>query len=764
MKRCFVFISFFCLLFLLSSYALGATCSLESINALGLKDEALSQGITFTKAEIATKIGTADVAEHCAIAGKIWPEIGFSIRIPTTWNGKFVMLGCGGACGSIVMQEGQMGAYLNQGYAVAADDSGHSSPSTMDWSFAYNPPSNTNPNAEQKLKDHGYRSIHETTVLAKSLINAIKGSNPTYSYYVGGSTGGRQGLMNAQRYPKDFNGWLVSMPVRDITGNAMMDVWKAVQFYTTFPSDASSQAAKLAILANKIYDKCDALDGVKDGLIDDPRKCTFNPLTDLPPCTNDVDANNCFTSAQRAAIKKIYEGPKNAAGDLLFPGLAPGGEPVMPSFFGAPSSGLSTGIAAGLGLGGGFQQYVVMKDPSFNVMAYNWETDPPKSRAQSLRDILDATKTDLSEVKNRGGKIILWHGWADTLVTPFQSIYYYEDVLKTMGDAATKSFFKLYMLPGHGHGFGIGPVADFFPNIVNWVEKGEEPGKVIATRTANANLGLTAMTRPLCPYPQVARYKGTGDINDASNFTCTDPLYITTDSSGVTVTSFGIKEGADLTLPSSPHPAFTPFKAIEFTAEGVTGNMNASVDFGTLPSNPVIYKSIGTSWKQIYPTNQCNGVSNVKLTGTKLEFTIQDNSECDLDATVGKIKDPIVLGNLISDDGGGSKCFIATAAFGSYLHPYVYILRAFRDRYLLTNGMGKSFVNWYYEHSPRLARFIEKHPILRYITVVSLMPAVSFAYISLKIGIPWSLLALSFLIGITVFLLFHKREGRAIVD
>lgn len=726
-KVCLTAFTVFIFVVLALSSIACAECTKEYLTSLNLKDEAFSQPVTFTDASLKTVIGNQTVPEHCAITGKIWPDIGFSIKIPTNWNGRFVMLGCGGACGFI--NENGMIPYLSQGYAVAADDSGHTG-SVVDWSFAYNPPDNSNPHAAQKLKDHGYRSIHETTVLAKKILKSLKGEGSLrYAYYVGASTGGRQGLMNAQRYPTDFNGWLIGMPVRELTGNAMMDVWKAVQFFTNFTDQAKWQQ-KLKILNDKVYEKCDTIDGVKDGLIGDPTMCNFDPLTDLPSCPNDIDDFTCFTTAQRVAIKNIYEGPrKPSTGERLFWGDTISGENM-----------LLVGIQLGLALGGGFQKFVVMQDPNFDPLKYNWETDPAKSRSPELRAIVDATQTDLSAVRQSGGKIIHWHGWADTLVTPYQSTYYYEDVMKVMGKDVTQSFYKLYMIPGMGHGSGIGPTVDFFPYLVEWVENGKAPEKIIASRQENPTLGLSALTRPLCPYPQVARYKGTGDVNDASNWICTEPTFVTTDTKGVSITSYSVKEAGDIAV--TPPNRFSPVKAVEFEAEGVSESMNVSVDFGTVPQTFAVYKLVGSTWKEIYPINECSGVSDVTFSGTTLTFKIKDNSEGDANKVAGKIKDPIVIGSVEVKENGGL-CFIATAAYGSYLHPYVSILRSFRDTYLSRSHIGRAFINWYYRVSPPLADFIARHETLRPVVQIVLLPFIFGAFMVMKLGPIGSLLVLT---------------------
>lgn len=512
-KGIFLLVFFF---FFIQNYAFGIDCNLSDFSSLGLKDEEFSKPVQFEKVEAGQTIGNTPVKPHCAIKGKMWPEIGFAIKLPKEWNGRLVVVGCGGACGSI--PEGSMIRYLNEGYAVAGDDSGHSGSSALDWSFAYNPPDNSNPFFEQKLKDHGYRSIHETFLLAKNLVKAYYGMEPFYSYYVGASTGGRQGLMNAQRYA-DFDGYLVGMPVREITKNAMKDTWAATLFFPNFPPQ--TQQKKMNILAQRVYEKCDGLDGLKDGIISEPEKCPFNPLTDLPACEGEEDREDCFTTVQRETLKKLYEGPKDESGNRLFCGMPIGGEALMKGLTGLASNFVA-GIQLGLGLGGNFQKFIVMRDPNFDPMTYNLEKDYKKSLSEDLRKILDATDPDLSKLRGKGSKIINWHGLADTLVPAFQSISYYEEVMKTLGKKETTSFYKLYLVPGLSHGYGIGPFADFFPQLVKWVEKGEEPKEVIGKRDEDPQLGLKAMTRPLCPYPQFAKYKGEGDPMDAANFTCAE--------------------------------------------------------------------------------------------------------------------------------------------------------------------------------------------------------------------------------------------------
>lgn len=496
-------VTLFCLIvFLLISHGYALRCSVQDLNAMGYTDEEFGLPVRFTSANLSASIGNEQVPIHCSIHGTIWPEIGFSMKLPLEWNGKIVVVGCGGACGFI--NESAMVPYLKEGFAVAADDSGHKG-SVIDWSFAYNPPDNSNPYAEQKLKDHGYRSIHETTSLLKKIITAFYGQPARFAYYVGASTGGRQGLKNLQLY-QDFDGYLIGMPVLEITGNAMMDVWKAKNILLTFPSDQRLLRAKMDLLAQRVYEKCDEVDGVRDGLIVDPRLCSFDPSKDLPICGPGQDPATCFTEREIQALKDVYEGPRNpVTGERLFFGHPVSGEPQL---------GLVTGAQLGLALGGGFQKFVVKKDPSWNPFSYDFSSDPYLSRSSELRRILDAVDPNLSPALSRGVKVIHWHGWADTLVTPWQSIDYYEKVRAEMGDA-TERFYKLYMIPGwgHGSGFGIFP-ENFFTLLTDWVEKGIEPEAVIGTRGQESRL--------FCPYPKVAIYKG-GDPNKAESYRCEFP-------------------------------------------------------------------------------------------------------------------------------------------------------------------------------------------------------------------------------------------------
>ena len=286
-------------------------------------------GVTITSVTLVAATDT--VPEHCEIIGTIEPEIGFAVDLPTDWNGRFYMAGNGIYAGSISYDAMDVG--LSMGYATASTDTGHDTSADpmmgmFDASFAYN-----NPEAEI---DYCYRAVHETAVTAKEIIEAYYGEQPSYSYFVGCSTGGRQGLMEALRYPEDFDGIVAGAPVVDFTGVQMWGIWNAQALL----GDGNIPPESLPILAEAVYTKCDGVDGLVDGLINDPRNCTFDPATDLPP--------GSFTPAQVEALEKIYDGVRNSQGELLYPG-APLGTEVFGVGMMGPGSGWAMWVVGTMG-------------------------------------------------------------------------------------------------------------------------------------------------------------------------------------------------------------------------------------------------------------------------------------------------------------------------------------------------------------------------------------------------------------------------------
>jgi feruloyl esterase len=273
------------------------------------------------------------------------------------------------------------------------------------------------------------------------------------------------------------------------------------------------------LLAEVVYKKCDEVDGLKDGLITDPRRCQFDPLTDLPKCENDVAGKDCFTTPQTKGLQKVYGGVRNSKGALLYPGQPPGAEIAVNGRSGWMGSiGGDGGI--GLVFGETFMRFLAFepqRGKTWSWKQFNFDTDPPQMAA--FAKVIDATNPDLSRLKSRGGKIIHYHGWADALVNPQMSVDYYESVLKKMGKRQTGQFYKLYMVPGMFHcAGGVGcDRADWFGPLVDWVEKGVVPNAIAGAR---AQQNATVMTRPHCPYPQTAKYKGSGGASLAENFTC----------------------------------------------------------------------------------------------------------------------------------------------------------------------------------------------------------------------------------------------------
>ena len=483
-----------------------------SIASLSLTDEQFGKpvmNLTATKIDVAPSLPA-----HCDVRGTIWPEIGFAVKLPIPWNGKFYMVGNGGKAGNI--EDGAMANGLKLNYVTASTNTGHDStkPGNSGSQFAYNPPDNSNPNARQKLIDFGYRAVHETAVISKKIMLAYYKSAPAHSYFVGCSTGGRQGLMEAQRYPDDFDGIVAGAPVyKYMTVQMIGPEYLLPQLAT----GSRIPPEKLAMLGKAVYDKCDSMDGLVDGLIDDPRKCNFDPDEDLLKCANDADSPECFTTAQLTAIKKIYAGAFTN-GKPLVPGLPKGAEAMAGGWSPWLVNATAVNKTQWNGLVWDAYKYLVFDPPRPDYDFYKeFSFDTTPSQMSSERgQILEAVNPDLRPFKARGGKMLLYHGWADCGPNPLLTLRYYHEVVNTTGDAA-KDLLKFYLVPGMGHcsgGVGCDKV-DWVTPLANWVETGREPGALIGAAGSG-----TPRTRPICPYPKVARYGGTGSVDDAANFTC----------------------------------------------------------------------------------------------------------------------------------------------------------------------------------------------------------------------------------------------------
>ena len=552
-----------------------------------LKGMNFGPGVKITSAEVLPKMEGTGVfgpysldVEQCDVRGTIWPAQGFNVKLPTGtgWNNRLYVIGNGIAAGQI--SEEFMIPGLAQGFATAGTDTGHQG-EMVDWSFGNNPPDNSNPHFQEKLIDYCDESIHETTTLAKKIIETYYGNAPAYSYYVGCSTGGRQGLIEAQRYPTDFDGILFGAPVHHLAEIMIRGIWEGQQMI----GPGAINLAKLPLLAKAVMDKCDSIDGLADGLIDDPLRCTFDARTDLPACKGDVDGPDCFTTAQRNAIYAIYNGPSNSTGDLLTFGQAFGSEAIAASMFGPP------GLPPGSGwiqwivspnpkmpalspiIGIGFAQHIGIDPPpgpEWNFMTFSFDTDGANIMT-NFAPLCNATDPDLSDFKKLGGKIIHYDGWADQATGPYQSVNYYESVLDVMGEKATQEFYKLYMIPGMFHcggGLGCFDEGKLFTALMDWVEKGIEPTSYTGS---GVNPSGDPRTRPMCPYPQVARYLGEGSIEAAENFTCVEliPAKVRIDADPLDLGTSGTFE-AIITLPSGFYPGYGLWKNLAVVCEGAS--------------------------------------------------------------------------------------------------------------------------------------------------------------------------------------------------
>jgi len=466
----------------------------------------------------ASVAAAASAPAYCRVSGLLSPEIAFEVSLPEKWNGRFYMIGNGGLAGEALDDAGrvaQRNAALKLGFAFAQTNTGHDARKEPSGSFVLNNP--------QKAIDYAYRAVHLTATTAKDMTKDYYGQSASHSYWNSCSNGGRQGLIEAQRFPEDFDGIVANAPWVDQTGFTIGAMWNEKALV-----DSGVTPAKLALVGEKVMAKCDAIDGLKDGLIDDPRKCKFDPARDVPACKAGSDAADCLTAPQAAAIAKVYSGP-SSNGKPFFPGYMPGSEAVIPNANGGGSGWLNLIVStqpnakpADFNLAEGVMRYLVLKPPQENYDYKTFNFDRDTHLLDDWGKLADAKSTDLSKFKGRGGKLLMTYGWADSILQPMQGVNYYEQAVAKNGPQ-TKDFFRLFMVPGMAHcGGGIGPDRnDAVTAMIDWVEKGKAPDSITASRVVNNQV---VRTRPLCPYPQVARYSGKGSIDDAANFRCESPL------------------------------------------------------------------------------------------------------------------------------------------------------------------------------------------------------------------------------------------------
>ena len=431
---------------------------------------------------------------------KIW--IGLPV---TNWNGRFQGNGGGGFSGG---SPGALRGPVARGFAAGATDTGHEGGSG---SFALDANGRQN---WQAIIDNAYLGIHEMTVVGKALTKAFFGKAPRYSYFVGGSMGGRQGLMEAQRYPEDYDGILSACPAINFHRFVPADLWPEVVMLamTNFVSKAKLDAATAAAI-----NACDAADGVTDGVIDDPLRCGYDPKALVGTKVGD----DTFTQADAYVIRKIWEGPRDTDGSFIWHGFERGADlSACAGTGGSPLKGKPFSIALD------YFVYFLAQDPK-----WDWTTMTPARFEQIWRQSVEeygavygTDDPDLTRFRDRGGKVIIYHGLADQLIPAAGTIDYYQRVQQRMGGAEkTAQFARLFLAPGVDHGFrgaGATPIG-LNEAIVRWVEEGQAPDKLIAERR-DSN-GKVIRARPLFPYPNVAKYKGTGSTDEAENFVAHAP-------------------------------------------------------------------------------------------------------------------------------------------------------------------------------------------------------------------------------------------------
>ncbi|MGH7045997.1 MAG: tannase/feruloyl esterase family alpha/beta hydrolase [Stellaceae bacterium] len=460
---------------------------------------------------------TFTLPAFCRVAGFSTPSsdsnIEFEVWIPYgSWNGKLEVVGGGGFAGTISFSA--MATALNLGYATASTDTGHQNPSSGDGSWALGHP--------EKVIDFGYRAIHLTTVNAKSIITAYAGA-PEYNYFNGCSTGGRQALKEAQMFPDDFNGIIAGDPANYWVELNFGQLWPYLVNHPNSSATPILPTSQYTLINNAVLKQCAGHDGgvASDAFISDPPTCHFNPQ--VLECKRGQDPTTCLTAAQVRVTDQIYAGAHNPkTWQPVFPGFARGSET---DWAGEANSLFAIAVS--------YMQYWVFDDPTFNVQtSLNFSSDVALAKRLD-NGVTEATDPDLRPFLSHG-KLIQYHGWADGTIAPGESPQYYESVVDRLyphsspRDALrqTQKSYRLFMVPGMYHCAG-GPGANTFDTLTaldNWVENGTAPDQIIATHyNNNVPADGVAFTRPLCPYPQVAKYSGVGATTAAASFVCVDP-------------------------------------------------------------------------------------------------------------------------------------------------------------------------------------------------------------------------------------------------
>ncbi len=441
---------------------------------------------------------------YCEVKGYVQPAIQFTVRLPTKgWNGRYFQAGCGGFCGIVRIDD--CNDVLPSGFVTAAHNMGHVGHPIKDPVWGSSP---------ALREDYAGRSSHLVSLVAKAIAERFYGSKPAKSYFRGCSTGGREGLTLAQHYPQDFDGIIAGDPAFAGRLGAIANNWDAQQLLDDEGREVFDRQA-LQLLNKAVLDECDALDGLRDGILMDPRACGFDP--ERLRCQQGAPAAAaCLSERQVQAAKNLYSGPVNSQGEALMPGAAPYGSELSWSGRGRRS------------LAEGYLRYLAFqKNPpaDYNYRDFDFDTDIAKveASARQFDPVAPYQAPDLRAFASRGGKLIVYHGWADAGVSPVAQLDYYAQVTQRQGGIAeVRQWFRQFMIPGmfHCRGGNAPNTFDFVPHIIRWVEEEQAPQRVLATQYEGEK---RVRTRPVFPYPDFAAYKGKGDPDDAANWTAKTP-------------------------------------------------------------------------------------------------------------------------------------------------------------------------------------------------------------------------------------------------
>jgi feruloyl esterase len=446
--------------------------------------------------------GSDGSGEYCAVTGYIQPQIQFEVRLPSkNWNGRYFQVGCGGFCG--VININNCADALAANFVVAAHNMGHVGLVVKDPVWGSDP---------ALREDYGGRSTHLMSIAGKNIAERYYGKRPARAYFRGCSTGGREGLSEAQRYPEDFDGIIAGDPAFPGRLGAIANNWDA-QYLLRDDGSEVFTADKLAVLNAGVMKACDKLDGLVDGILTDPRACSFDPAKLV--CKGG-DKADCLTAEQVNAAKKLYGGPVNSQGVKLMPGATPYGSEL--SWSGAGRRSLAEGYLR-------YLAFPTNPPADYNYRSFNFDTDVAKTEemARLYDPVAPHEAPDLREFEKSGGKLIVYHGWADAGVSPMALLDYYAQVTTRQGgQEKVRDWFRVFMVPGmfHCRGGNAPNTFELLPEIVKWVEQGQAPDRVVATQ--NGPQGVVR-TRPLFPYPAYATYTGKGDVNDAANWVSRSP-------------------------------------------------------------------------------------------------------------------------------------------------------------------------------------------------------------------------------------------------